>query len=388
MIIHLNNLNEQQITRYDLLLRKLADQILEKCTHSDIPKYFSSIDYGGQAERLLECAKQSQLLYPRHTGILENFQNILSETTPYVDPDTLDIMVPILFFCAILKNEYNHNTVSKRIQRGAINWGKNEDLLNDVLPTPSKNKAHKDRFEKICLSLQMKYALRFGAPDDNPLFYTSPLHIHAKQALLLTGYYDAILVIQEIAKIGRFAFSILKSEHDSKTPMKTLIRMYVIEKICNLLSSCENLSEYFPLYKTAFGGPVSHYYFNGDPALERRLSNQEFAFWREVKHIDQIDVSKVIQILETDEDYAKSKNVTYIMQYEALFHWMPLSNEEISEMLSYFFDEQKLTWYSNFYSHVMDYLSCILKALDGEADFDETKFESMDKYTSFLNSVQ
>ena len=57
-------------------------------------------------------------------------------------------------------------------------------------------------------------------------------------------------------------------------------------------------------------------------------------------------------------------------------------------MLDYFFDEQQLIWYSDFYSHVMDYLSCILKALDGKVYFDESKFESMEKYISFLNNVQ
>ena len=388
MIIQLKYLNEKQIIRYDSLLTELTDEILKKCMPTDIPTSFASKDYGGQTERLLECAKQSQLLYSRHTSIPENFQNILSEITPYIDPNILDIIIPMLFFSAILKNEYNHNTVRIRLRRGTTNWGNTKDLLTDVLPTPNENKNHRKRFQKLCLDLETKYALRFGNLEDNGPFYMSPLHFHANQALLLTGHYSEIIVMQEIAKIGLFALRILKSEHTSDAPMKTLVRMCVLEKTCNLISSCENLSAFFPVYKTAFGGPVSHYYFNGDPFMERNLSNQEFTVWRDLKHIDRINVSKVIKILETEEEYTKSKNETYIMRYEKLFHWMPLSDEEITKMLAYYFDEPQLEWYSDFYSHVIDYLSNILKALDGKTNFDESEYASIDKYLSFLNNIQ
>ena len=384
MIIPLKYLNEKQVVRYDLLVSQLTAEILDKSIPSDIPKVFTSVDYGAQTDRLLLCAKHTALLYSKHTDIPENFQYILSEITPYIDPTILDIMVPVLFFAAILKNEYNHSTVKKRLYRGNTNWGDTKDLLTDVLPQPNVNRYQKNKFQTMCSELAAKYAHHFDAENDSG-FISSSLQFHASQALQLTGCYDAILLMQEIAKIGLFALRILKSEHSAKTPMVTLIRMSVIEKICSLLTSCEDLCNSFPIFKSSFGGLVTRYYFNGDPLMERRLSNAEFEWIRQAKEVDCVDVSKVLAILETDEEFEKVKNTTFNIQYDQLFHWMSLSNTEINAMLDYYLDEAELIWYANFTSHVTEYLRDILLALDNKIRFDASKYASIDKFLSFLN---
>ena len=134
-------------------------------------------------------------------------------------------------------------------------------------------------------------------------YVSSELGEHVRNAQALYGKYSDINKIQNYANLGLFALKVLDTEHYRERPMITLVRMYILDQLCNLVAHCEKISNEFPIAGSSEGGLIARYYYNDEPHMERQLSRHGLGYLRKSKEISRIDLSKTICIFSDNENH-------------------------------------------------------------------------------------
>lgn len=373
MNLTINHMDPEQIKRYDILMGALTSKICEKIKNLNIPIFAFQKWDEEQIIRLITALKKSHTLHPKHADISENFSRVLTDITPFLDDEIAELVIPVFFFAAILKNEINHNTVIQRANRGNTNWGRTKKLLADLIPKRTSNQTQKNQFNQICSDFETAYEEYKKMHTVNP-DWLPPLLEHAEDIELLKYCYHEIAEVQHNARIAFFVRNILDEEHDSENPMVTLIRMYIVEQLSGFMSLCEDLSNGFPLASYREGGLISRYYRNGGPMMDRSFSKWGFGYIRKRKDIQRIRASEDIAVL-SDTSYHKLKEAPIRDLLSVLLYEIPISNEDIKEIKEYYLKSREIEWYTNFYANVIQYVSDVTAALNNKAHFEESQYK-------------
>ena len=387
MNIRLNLLNDTQIRYYDDLITKLSKQIIDKSLRFEIVINASPKNYKKEINQLVSAANNSKILHPKHADICKNFTTILdNKILPFLDDQTAELMLPVFFFAAILQNEYTHNTVRKRAQRGGKNWGITDDLLTNIEIEKPLDKDQQNTFNGICKDFEI--ALQHY--EDTFKEKSTMIHTvldHALDARELVNSYQKIVEIQNYANVGLLALNILEELHISSNPMLTIIRMLIIDEICGVLTFCEKLSNNFPIASNTEGNLMYRYYYNGGPKLDRQVSKHGLGYIRKAKDIKRVDLSYKAPILLDENIFLQYKKYNHIRLREEFLYAMPLTNKDVLEVKKYYLDRAQLEWYSGFYVKVTEYVKNITVALNNACLF-EKKYGNTEKYYAFLREQE
>lgn len=381
MIIQLNQMNGEQITRYDELFTLACESISSEFKKLEIPNNYEMEISASTIERLLKCTDALNIPSSEHTLILNNVTKIIRDIETFISPNTLELMFPVLFFAAVLKNEFIPNTIVQRNQRGTMNWGKTKNLFENIENLfDHKNGDREKAFRNKCNELESLYSRYVNKRKENTNMLTM-LDELARNVLMLKEHYADINRIQNQARIGLFALEILEAEHLQTTPMMTLARMQVIDQICKL-KHFEEISNGFPQESVQVGNIISRYYYNNEPYMERQLSQRGLGFLRKAKKVDRIDSAKTSSVFD-DENYEKLKAKSSRMLREELLFGIVLSDQEVKKIKDYYLDKSKLQWYADYYSKIMDHISDLIITLKNVTDIDDM-YVTKDMYTAFL----
>lgn len=385
MIISLNQLNPEQIAKYDNIIALVCKSTLDKSKNRNHSKDTVVNIPESRLVRLIKCTNVLDIPDSEHEVIFINFTQLIGEIGGYMDPITLDIMLPIFFFTSVLKNELKPNTNAQRARRGTTIWGKTHDpLLGIEKLYDQKIKDYETTFQKKCNELESSYKKYNKIKNMTSAYVSSELDEHVRNAQALFGKYSDINKIQNYANLGLFALKVLDTEHSRERPMITLVRMYILDQLCNLVAHCEKISNDFPIDVSCTGGLIARYYYNDEPHIDRQLSRHGLGYLRKIKKVERVDSSKTVSIFSDNENHTSLDNYHAVYFREEILYHTTLTNKEVLKIKDYYFNEQKLKWYSDYCRKATTYLADIITTLNYSIHL-EKKYDHKEKFTAFLN---
>lgn len=212
---------------------------------------FSNRSIGnGMIDILMACYKRSAFALQNNEEysqyIKAQFTDIVEVLIPrFRDRDRMRIMIPVIFYSLILQNERNEATVIRRANKMRISG--NEPMTKWQQRNPYK--VCRDTFRPPKDSNKLFAAIEaLNAHDQMGAFYTHQFFSNdAKRAVEQIHHLKANMHYVEyldfMAKAGLFLRDILEHTHTTGKPLDTIIRMYCIMDLNDVLNGCRLISD-------------------------------------------------------------------------------------------------------------------------------------------------
>lgn len=265
----------------------------------------------------------------------------LNKHIPSNDHERQEVLIPIMAYALIVSNEYNWDTVKRRIQSDKIRIGPHK---RNVYPynhwkhvdpysikrneTPPKS----DTFNR-CIS-----ALK---DEINVVPYTALCDIYyITYAYTLLKNYDFLVRCEDIAKIGLFLRRILTDSHNGNTPMNSLIRLYIANHLDNILlrsyALCDaNYTE--ALFSKASSNHLLSYYISNNEHTPMYLIDT-------CASVSDQDSRSPSLSLQFEENY---DSWTFSTIYHSLIENYAISDEDLNLLLDFYLDSDILSKYAH-----------------------------------------
>ena len=308
----------------------------------------SNLTNGGASEPKEHTRLQNYYKYIRH--------NFLEATEAYrqncKSQRHLDLVLPVLFFSLILQNESHAESVSRRALKIDLEgvhstpWKyRNPFKLTGhrITPNPKRN----DQFQKTVLSLEPPaiYHDIYKHPMLSPEITKA-----INGSLRISGEYDKIMFFSEHARIGSFLADILEKMHDSKHPLDTILRMYMVKQMHNIFEWSRFWYSKNPIheYEHAETGLLLRFF------VEEGASREEAMLWGKLPlfYIGNGAGPDTRKILDRKLKQ-KDQFSTYYLYLNRNFDW------EINGFVEYFLNNNVLKKYINADKVIIKYVKAM-----------------------------
>lgn len=185
------------------------------------------------------AATQPKTKYQKYMEYIQH--NFLAAVSKYAEncesQNHLDLVLPILFFSLILQNESNSESVSRRALKIELEGIHSTPWKSQ---NPFKLSGHKIKAKaKQRLQFQNSvYSLETLAIRKS--YYSHPMLVpEVNQAMTCAFHiaeeYDKVSFFSEQARIGAFLLDILDKTASKEKPVNTILRMYMVKQMHNVL---------------------------------------------------------------------------------------------------------------------------------------------------------
>lgn len=266
----------------------------------------------------------------------------LNKHIPSNDHERQEVLIPIMAYALIVSNEYNWDTVKRRIQSDKIRMGPHRKSVypynhwKHVDPYSikhSEDPPKSDTFKRCISALKDEINAAPYAELCDTYYIT--------YAYTLLKNYDFLVRCEDIAKIGLFLRRILTDTHNSNTPMNSLIRMYIANHLDNILmrsyALCDTNYMKALFSKTPSNHLLSHYYNSNNENPLMYLVDT----CASLSHQDSHDTSLGLQFEENYDSW------TFSTIYHNLIKHYTISDEDLNLLLDFYLDSDILANYAN-----------------------------------------
>lgn len=293
--------------------------------------------------------------------VKERLRIELSRHIPSSDPSRQELLMPIMAYALLVSNEYNSDTVRKRItndkkdppqKKGKYPYNHwkhvNPYIINRSI-TPPKSSTFTRKLTALTDAMRC----------NKDYIYSNSYNITYACALLKN--YPFLVSCQDLAKIALFLRHVLTATHNSEKPMNSLLRMYLANRFDNILlrsyALCnENyataINETAPdnnllsYYYASFEHDDSGYVINGDydPALPYDLQHTPLN-------------------LHFTENY---DNKCFTDIYKELISNYSISEKDLNFLVNFYLDHHTLSAYTDLIDNTKYFTDCIIKNISSQ----------------------
>lgn len=321
-----------------------------------------------QIANLVSAFSGSAFNYGAGFNVGHAFDATLYPIRAFNDVDVMRILYPVLFYTLILKNFQNKDTVGRRTRRGSKAWGNTKELLKvNPIDEQHKSKSTEDKILKILppeLVGKIQIAEQEGTYKDGA---ARGLDDEAEQLLM---HYDVAMFylsdhriswVETVSRRGLFARDVLKSQMEHSSPVDTILRLYLLECIDEVVSGAGKLSNGYQM------PGLPHQYLLTAFCEDREQSNRTVQEGNESAEWDNSS-----QEVSLDEGGDLSDDFDYLYSQLSL---LTFTDEDAADMLDYFFCAGKLNWYLHMDEHIHKYAEAISDGMNRKENIDERHFE-------------
>ena len=354
----------KQIIQRDKELQKAANLIVRKFNEKSDEdcRFRDSFDLKEEWIDELEGAFRASAFFNREGfDIAAAFDDTMYRLIEINDETIMRILYPVLFYTLILKNYDNQEAANKRAKRGSKSWGKVNDVFNVPLASKQDNKKDKaDASKRKELEALIEQAeqhehelrerlikeesrsLRFNMQELQDLLW------HAENALYLLNS-QKVSWLEVMAKRGLFAGAILESQKAHSKPIDTVLRLYVLNEIDEVVFRSEQMSnsERSPALPRNY--LLSSFRMNDAVPLEYQLVPDYME-----KRMFDIPEGALEEPFVIGDDF----DLLYAQLSKTKF-----THEDIDNILDYFFDAEQLKWYADCLESTEKYISEVINAI-------------------------
>lgn len=286
----------------------------------------------------------------------------LNKHIPSDDHERQEVLIPIMAYALIVSNEYNEETVKKRIQADA---DKRKVSSKSNSKYPYNRWKHVDpytikRKETTPDSSALKRSLltlKSTIKKSNDYTICGTYYVNAVYTLLKN--WQILIRCQDIAKISLFLRCILIDSHNSKTPMNSLIRLYLANHLDNMLqrsySLCDGNHVKAIVEKTPENNLLSCYCdsFMSEDRV-RAINCTIFPSFPQETEITSLN-------LKFREEYS---NLSFTEIYHDLIDRYSISDDDLNMLLDFYLDGESLSGYAELVSDIKDLTKSIISQID------------------------
>lgn len=319
-------------------------------------------------ENLVSAFSRSTFNYGAGFDVGRAFDATLYPIRAFNDVDVMRILYPVLFYTLILKNFQNKDTVDRRSRRGSKSWGNTKELLK-VNPIDEQHKSKSTTGKRLKM-FSPELADKIRNAGTKRTYEEEAGESFADEIEQLLMHYDVAMFylsdhritwMEAVARRGLFARDVLISQMEYSSPVDTILRLYLLEYIDEVVSGAGKLSNGYkipglpPQYLlTAFCEDREE---NSKAVQERKGA----AEWYHSKQEVSLDAGGD---LSDDFDYLYSQ-----------LSLLTFTDEDAADMLDYVFRSSKLNWYLHIDDHIHKYAEAISDGLNRKENIDERHFD-------------
>ena len=368
--------NPEQITEIDTALQKCAELLIKNFVESSDEEnlYWDSFELKkAWADQLEGVFKKSGYYNGEGFSVGKAFGDTIFKIAEFNEGTAVRVLYPVLFYTLVLKNYDKQNTANRRNQRGSKTWGITKNMLsvpvigekNSVAQMSTVIKYRIAKLNKQLKDLIQEKEQEYDRLLTEPVFGTGNYQLyqlheledllsHAKTAVNLLDN-RKIGWLEIVAQRGQFAREILVSQMDNSKPIDSVLRMYILEAVDGLLFNTELLSNGYR-----------------SPELPRKFLLRSFLENRGV------DISQVLDRSDNeDSDKRQVKTADDVVKIEGDFFGiyaqlskLRFSQENVHDMLDYFFNEDDLAWFRKCDEHITKYADVVIRGLQESREID------------------
>lgn len=361
----------EQIVRIDKVLQKTAKLFLQNfiekgaCTNLFKERFEVKLAW---IDDLEEQFRKAGFYGGESIDVAKSFDDAMYPLVELNDDYILQVLYPVLFYTLVLKNFSNRNTINRRVQRGSRSWGTTNDMLkvppawveckNKKAVVSARQKIEELRPEVIRKRDELEQRLinegeeflcmAVGELDDLLMHTNNVMYILEDQR---------ISWLKTMAQRAMFAKGILESQMKDHRPIDTLLRLYLLNEIDHVVFYSEYLSN-----------DGRH----NDLPREYLLTS----FWESRG----IPIDNIFSPIELEKQVRIKRKVSLVKEepisddYKFLYEQLSklkIKNEDMKEMLDYFFISRNLAWYQKLEDEVIKFADVVIEGL--------RKFENIDE---------
>ena len=361
----------EQIVRIDKVLQKTAklffQHFIEKgeCTDLFLERFEVKLEW---IDDLEEQFRKSGFYSDDSIDVANAFDDAMYPLVPLNNEYILQVLYPVLFYTLVLKNYSNRDTVNRRARRGSKSWGIKKNMLK-VPPAGGdcKNKeaiaSARRKIEALGMDVIQKrneLEQRLINEDEEYLRLSlrelDDLLMHADNVMYILDD-KRISWLKTMAQRAMFAQDILLSQIQSGPPIDTLLRLYLLNEIDRVVFYSEYLSN---------DGRHNHL-------------TQEYlltSFWenRGIPIENIFSPNEIQKLVRTKRKVSLAKEEPISDEYTFLYEQLSklqIEDEDIEEMLDYFFAPSKLAWYQKLEDEVIKFADVVIEGLRKCENIDE-----------------
>lgn len=243
--------------------RKLNDLIAKcaKCALEDSRKDFRAQNAYGISDVsdedfsiLWSCYENSDYYKGRSEKYLQFVEDEMRSLVQgsigpcFKNKNRFEIMLPVIFYSLIVQNESNRATVARRENKvlSALNAGEPLPLWNLRDPYREWKKVYRpDADEEAIFANKMMDISQQAVKADlsRNLFIHEAVNKTISYFPELCGCFYHTRFYDDMARAGQFLYYVLKETDDQKKALHTLIRMYCLIELQNVLQSCRAICD-------------------------------------------------------------------------------------------------------------------------------------------------
>lgn len=194
---------------------------------------------------IYECYARSKFASPNSQHRQQVRDRLATELAAFLPTEKFECMslvLPIMAYTLLVNNEYNPEAVRKRIRndksRKCEGSGCERNVWGHVDPFTIYRSVKPKKSADI-QRLQNKLMKAYTNADDESL-QKNPGVI---DTFCLLADYETIIKLQDMGRIGSFLLEIVVESHDPSNPINTLLRLYLANRLDNILIRLINYPE-------------------------------------------------------------------------------------------------------------------------------------------------